>query len=184
MAVFPGDLLEVHNLSEHDLRLTWDGRSVTIAPHKARTATFEQVANHFGHPYSGVEERKIADETGNWHVAPTREDERARISVKGGWDLGSSKTGGLQVLVAPPEVEVYDLDGERVWTVLEDPTGEHHGERPREVEGSNTEQISRLEKQLRALKMQVEANARDLDVPDAASHDDDDLPDLDVPVDE
>jgi hypothetical protein len=183
MPVFPGDLLEVHNLSEAELRLTWDGRSVTIAPHKKRAASFEQVVNHFGHPYAGVEERKIADETGNWHVAPTREDERARISVKGGWDLGSSKTGGLQVLGPPPAVEVYDLDGERVWTVLEDPTGEHSQPRVAEVEGNNSEQISRLEKQLRALKMQVEANARDLAVPDSPAHSDD-LPDLDVPVDE
>lgn len=183
MPVFPGDLLEVHNLSDHDLKLTWDGRTVVIGPHRKRAASFEQVVNHFGHPYSGAEERKISDETGNWHVAPAREDERARISVKGGWDLGSSKTGGLQVLVAPPEVEVYDLDGERIWTVVEDPTGERSAPGPKEIESDNTEQISRLERQLRALKMQVEANARDLDVPDSPAHSDE-LPDLDVPVDE
>ena len=184
MTVYPGDLLEVHNNEDYELKLTWDGRSFLVGPHRKRMVPFEQVVNHFGHPYAGAEEHKVSDESGVWHVVPTREDERARVSLKGGWDIGSTRTGGLQVLVRPPNVEIFDQDGNRVWTVLEDPDGSHQGQGPAAVDplGDNREQIARLTRQLKALEMQVEANSRDLHVPDAAPAGD--LPDLDVPVDE
>jgi hypothetical protein len=191
MPVGPGDFLKVYNASDfYTLKLTWDGKSVVVPPGKVRMATFEQVVNHLGHPGSGAAPVKGYDESGAFtHVIPPREDERARVSIKQGWDIGSSRAGGLQELVPPPDIRVYDQDDNRVWTVVEDPTGEHQA--PSGGQGDQygqADQINRLERQLQALKLQMQVNAgsADLTVPGVtgSSVDDGGLPDLDVPTDD
>lgn len=185
MAVYPGDYLKVHNKSDTPLKLTWDGRSVTIKPHTVGMATFEQVVNHFGHPGAGSEPTKIFDETGQWHVVPPRVDEVSRISIKQNWELGGAHAGtGLMTLTRPPDVEIFDQDDNRIWTVAEDPTGEHQmsGASPGQ-EFSQTDQISRLRRQVELLEKQMSGQSADLQVP-GVGRSDTELPDLDVPTDD
>jgi hypothetical protein len=183
---FPGDYLKVHNRSDRELKLTWDGRSVKIGPGKVGLATFEQVVNHLGHPAAGGAEQKMEDETGNFHIVPTRDDERKRVSIKQGWDLGSPHAGGLQTLVAPPDVAVYTQDDERVWTVVEDPEGEHQMPVSAGQPFNQGDQIERLRRQLTLLEKQVAGgDSADLSIPGvSATRRDGELPDLDVPTDD
>jgi hypothetical protein len=175
--------LKVHNKSDEPIKLTWDGRSVTVQPGKVGMATFEQVVNHFGHPAAGTVPTKMFDETGAMHVVPPRADERARISIKQNWELGQPHAGtGLMTLNRVPDVEIYDQDDQRIWTVAEDPLGEHQMTSTA-TPFNQTDQIARMERQLDLMKKQMSGGSADLRVP-GVSQTDSELPDLDVPTDD
>lgn len=171
MACYPGDFLTIKNLSPFPVTLQWDGRRTTIPPRSTGMATFEQVSHTFGDPYSTeTEDAKIIDPFGNFRYVPSRQQECKRLSNKG-WTLGSV----TQALLEPsptPKIETYDPDGNRIYTVVEDPTGERAAPRT-PSEQNHDEQIKMLERQLEILKHRIGAN--DIDVhtsnPDAPTDD-------------
>jgi hypothetical protein len=130
--------------------------------------TFEQMANTLGHPGSGANTYRVEDNLGMFHWVPARSDEVFRVASKNSWDLGSALSG-LTTLNPPPEVEVYTQEDERLYTVAEDPSGEHQMMLVSTASAAPADQIKRLEAQLSALQAQVRGDAADLSVPGMTS---------------
>lgn len=154
---FPGDILQLHNLSDKPITLQWDGRKTTIPPKKVGFVSFEQAVHEFGHPASTSKEMKLTDPMGNWHMVATRQEEVKRICLRHRWNLGIPDP--LQdATVTVPEFTLTDQDGNRIWTVAEDPSGEHI------LTVTNTnplmeDKIAYLERQLQLLKGEFDLNA-------------------------
>lgn len=173
----PGDYLKVKNNSEIPIPLTWDGRTTTIKPKSMGLASFEQVTNHFGHPAAGSTVTIATDEFGNRYDIPTRDDERKRVSVKQGWELGTST--GLTLTGPVPDVEFYDQDDNRIYTVAEDPEGHHQAPASVATPFNQGDQLARLKRQVDMLEKQMRAPDSiedDDDIPDAPTDDIEDAP--------
>lgn len=99
------------NLSDRPITLPHDVHGdVTIKPHAERVVPFEYIIVAFGDPRihndgdNRVRTREYQDRLTLWGYYPgiTSAEEWAEIA---------------------PQFEVYDMDGERIWTILEDPDG-------------------------------------------------------------
>lgn len=164
----PGDYLKIHNKSDSPISMTWDGRTTTVKANSLGLASFEHVIHHFGDPVSGtLDSAKITDEFGNVRYAPSRDNERRRLQMKHGWALGIKDP--LLTENPVPDVEIYDQDDNRIWTVAEDPTGEHQLVPPNPASISQDDQIARLQRQIDLLKKQASGQSPDLSIPGVPS---------------
>jgi|SRR6516164_2741738 hypothetical protein len=143
--------LVVHNLSsEREITIGWNNHFVTIPPGESRTATWDAVINFFGDPRAVDDMFSAKDDAGVVSWVPDRATEVRRLRSK--W--GNSFAVEEGKIIGPP-VEITNLQGERIWTVYEDPQGEHVNPRLIAVENQQN-----LDTQIRQLQKQVETLQR------------------------
>lgn len=123
----PGDFLLVKNNSDKKLSLGWNSRDYSIDPGNQQPVPMEAVVNAFGDPRSSDVVRTVR--FGGPDSPPAfiadRESEVRRLRCRWGILDGPENTfENAEGEVKVPEVEVYTLDGERVNTVIDDPSGE------------------------------------------------------------
>ena len=101
------------------LTLKWDSRPYVVSVGDTAFAPFEAVSVAVGDPRSSDETRTVRDESGNvgWIVDRATEVRRLRT-------LYDNQTGDLSEIKYAPLLDVFDLEGERVKTVLDDPEGD------------------------------------------------------------
>ena len=133
MALGPGDFVKVtyrwrqrrllngdeYFDNETPLTLMWDSRPYLVKVGETAFAPFEAVSVATGDPRSGASTTSIRDDAGNvgWVVDRPTEVRRLRT-------LYDNQTGDLGEILFAPVLEVENLEGERVRTVLDDPEGD------------------------------------------------------------
>lgn len=140
--------LVVHNKSDVQVTLGWNNHFVTIPPGQSRTATFDAVANFFGDPRAVDDMHSEVNDAGVRSWIPDRKSEVRRLQCKWGNNFGMDESK-----IFAPEVEVTTLEGERIWTVVEDPEGVHVNPKLIAIENQQDleTQINRMQKQLDTL---------------------------------
>jgi hypothetical protein len=102
--------------------------------------------------------------------------------MKHGWVLGVKDP--LLTEAPIPDVEIYDQDDQRIYTVAEDPDGEHQLSPTSANQYSQDDQIARLQRQIDLLKKQANGQSADLNIPGVPSNLALAGEDEDVPTDE
>jgi hypothetical protein len=101
------------------LTLMWDSRSYVVQPGDSAFAPFEAVTVAVGDPRSSDSTRVVRDEAGNVGWVVDRETEVRRLRT-----LYDNQTGDLAEIKYAPLLEVTDLEGDPIRTVLDDPDGD------------------------------------------------------------
>lgn len=106
------DLVNITNTGDRDFTLPHDGLGhVTITPGQTRTLPFEYASTFFGHPAVRNEGKDLQ-----------RVRERERVQTIWGFYAGIDDEDEWRVTTCP-QFTVTDLDGKRIYMVLEDPDG-------------------------------------------------------------
>lgn len=114
-----GDYVQVKNNDDKPLILTYDSRRHVIEPGATRPIPFECGNLYFGDPRSSTNIASKRDNVGRVQFIPDRATEVRRLRT-----LYDNQMGDDTIIDNHPDVEVYDYDGNRVTTVLDDPSGE------------------------------------------------------------
>jgi|SRR5215471_2215684 len=113
------DILRVVNKGEQTFRMMYDSRNYNLVPNEDQFVPFPAIALWFGDPRSAAAVGSLQDERGVRTWVPDRETEVRRLRAK--YD---NRMGDESLIENHPSVEIYTLDNERVYTVLDDPTGD------------------------------------------------------------
>lgn len=140
MAVELGDFVRVVNKDSISIRLTWAGRRYEADPGQEVMAPFEAVMKDLGDPRATEAVRSVSSDNGTVQFISDRLTEKRRLEL-------------LYHVVPPPKVEVFTMSGDRIWTVAEDPDGEHVTPTVITVSQSSSDKqrIQRLESQVNYL---------------------------------
>lgn len=116
------DFVRVKNVGTAPLNVGYDGRRWTLKPGAAKDTVMPAAAAFlwFGDPRSGGTSQTVRDEKGILCIVPDRLSEVRRLRAKYGGSTGDEATFDD---VKIPSVEVYDLDGDRLTMVIDDPQG-------------------------------------------------------------
>lgn len=114
-----GDVVRVQNVGDAPFVIAYDGRNYKLEPQKDVFMPFEAAVLWFGDPRSTNTIQSVRNEKGTVAFIPDRETEVRRLRVKYG-NIG----GDERFVQVHPDVEVYDVEGNRIKTVLDDPEGE------------------------------------------------------------
>lgn len=145
----PGDVVRVHNLDDTDYEFMWDSVGYVVPANGDGMMPFEAMANWFGDPRSTSSIRSNTDHKGLRGWIPDRETEVRRLRMKYGVEQGDER-----VIREHPNVEVYTASGERVLTVLDDPSGQSTNvEVPRSAKSFEdlATQVTNLQNQIAAI---------------------------------
>jgi hypothetical protein len=141
-----GETLRVVNLSTRDTyRFAWNSRQYVLAPGASEFMPFDAVKVYTGDPRATNNVRTSRDSIGIVSFLPDRATEVRRLRLLYAAPFGeymrASDVGGIFVNSNPdepneslatrfawegvriPQVEVYNIRGERIYTVLDDPEG-------------------------------------------------------------
>jgi hypothetical protein len=139
-----GETLKVVNVGAQTLRFAWNSRQYVIPPGGADFMPFDAVKVYVGDPRATNNVRTSRDSLGIVSFLPDRATEVRRLRLLYAAPFGeymrASDVGGIFVSApvesAPdpgqvyawdgvhvPQVEVYNIRGERIYTVLDDPEG-------------------------------------------------------------
>ena len=112
------DFVQASNNTDEPIE--WDG--YTYQPGARRMVPFLAMTNSFGDPRSVNGTHQIfRSPDGTTGVIPPREIQRGKVAVA--WNAGSGP--GYSILWDEiPKLEFYNVDGERIFTVYDDPTGD------------------------------------------------------------
>lgn len=122
-----GDILKCTNTGTRIFRGQWDLVDYVIPPDGADFIPFEAVKLFFGDPRSGKTVVSFRDSRGIVGFIPDRSAEVRRLRLL--YDHGFGEYTGLegpQVVWEPnkiPDIRVETLKGERIFTVIDDPSG-------------------------------------------------------------
>ena len=141
------EILNLKNVGPVDLRFQWNNQKFLVRAGQTLPIYMEAIVTWFGDPNSS-----------NSDGDPARATEHRRIAMKYGAFNGSDHT-----FTPFPEVEVWNTDGRRIWTPMEDPEGElMFGTSPTEVVSGTDEAVrilvdrhAKLEAELVALRAMV-----------------------------
>lgn len=124
-----GDTVRVVNKEMYPIRRPFNNRDFTIPANSDAYVPFEWVKLYFGDPRSGEKVQRVQDERGNDMIIADRRAEVIRL--RNYWQSsvivfreyipGEEFEGPISDLI--PTVEVYSLNGDRIWTVVDDPYG-------------------------------------------------------------
>lgn len=156
----PGDFLQVNNTSNQSITLGWDSREYVLTPGSQKPVPMEAVINAFGDPramdvvhtvrFGGPDSPPafIADRTSEVRRL------RQRWGIHDGPESSFENAEGKAMV---PSVEVYTLDGQRLYTVVDDPAGNKSA--PVTPSSSNTtleDLLARQQQQIDFLKAQLD----------------------------
>lgn len=157
----PGDVVRIRNVGEVEWKDLYGGTRYRVRPGGEGIIPFEAACLWFGHPDA------VDIDPRNRY----RSEEYARLRVRYGvyevdalWDENK------------PKIEVFDLDGVRVITVIDDPLGETINPDTNDAAQTQLLQVKMTEmaKQMVAMQAQIDATARgDIAVANAGTITDD-----------
>lgn len=114
-----GDIVRAVNTGDLPFTIGWDSRQYKLEPGKDTFIPFEAACLWFGDPRSSNSIQSIKNQHGMVSFVPDRDSEVRRLRVKYG------NIGGDERFVDPgPSVDLYDLEGNQITTVLDDPEGD------------------------------------------------------------
>lgn len=128
---------EGHPSLGQPLRLKWDSREYVISQGESRPVPFDAVKRYFGDPRSSDKPQVIHDEYGVYNQVADRFSELALLQQL--WlssDFGTNQVKFREIVPDDrtqfaagisdriPKVEVFTLEGERIYTVVDDPYGD------------------------------------------------------------
>lgn len=125
--IAPNDTVKVINKGDKKFVIGWNNRYYTLLPKKDAHVPIEAVINAFGDPRAGGNMAYLRPEDGGTGVVPDRASEIRRLAQLYGIETQQLKDHASGDSESPrplPVVEVYTLDGDRLYTVLEDIPGE------------------------------------------------------------
>jgi hypothetical protein len=114
-----GDWVRVRNVGDEPVKVQWDSRFYKIPVDGETFMPFEAAKLWFGDPRSSGNVASHRDVTGMVSWIPDRATEVRRLRA-----LYDNQFGDERVIAKHPLVEVYTQQGDRVYTVLDDPDGE------------------------------------------------------------
>lgn len=133
-----GDLVVVHNLGRTPITWQWNSRDYHIAVGGFNHIPFDLMKKECGDPRASTTSTSLRDQWGELMLIPSREDEVRRmmqlhthVQQPGEPMFREIPKGSRDFLVKGqitnrcPEVRVETLTGEQVYTVLDDPFGDH-----------------------------------------------------------
>jgi hypothetical protein len=137
--------LRVRNIDSSPITIGWGNVYITIEPGEQKLASLDHVINYFGDPRAIENTQNIKHDSGVVGFIPDRKSEVRRLQCKWGNTFAQDESH-----IYGPAVEVYTLDGDRVWTVMEDPDGHHASPTlmANEHQLSLEAQINRMQSQL------------------------------------
>ena len=170
------ELARVLNKHSKPFKAKYDNQTYLIKPNSETIVPLDAVCLWMGNPSSVDYDEKRRD----------RSDEYRRLRAKYGvYEHDDRMEENL------PRLEAYTLDGERIWTVLEDPEGEHAGSvtPPRTDDDAVAAQILSMQQQIDALQAVLKVRGvepREVRGDDGEGEDDgqDDLDDPDTLFDD
>lgn len=114
----PGDMVYATNNDDKDVIFTWNSRKFVLTPGRKTPITIEAVINHLGDPRSSgnIASYVTAGKETGW--VPDRLSEVRRLRNKYGNVFGDET-----VINNTPSVTIEDLEGNRIYTVVDDPDG-------------------------------------------------------------
>src|SRR4051812_31898248 len=114
-----GDIVRAVNTGGAVFTIGWDSKQYKLEPGKDTFIPFEAACLWFGDPRSTNSIQSIKNQHGMVSFVPDRDSEVRRLRVKYG------NIGGDERYVDPgPSVDLFDLEGNQITTVLDDPEGE------------------------------------------------------------
>jgi len=118
MSDWTNEFVQVRNNTEKNIQ--WDGRDYPAG--STRTVPYLNMINGFGDPRSTNGSHQVFRATnGEQGVIQPRESERIKVSNI--WGIGN---GGTNTWEDIPHLEFFDMEsGEKLYTVVEDPLGNH-----------------------------------------------------------
>lgn len=114
-----GDWVRVRNVGDEPVKVQWDSRVYKVPVNGETFMPFEAAKLWFGDPRSGGNVASHRDVMGMVSWIPDRATEVRRLRA-----LYDNQFGDERVIANHPHVEVYTQQGDRVYTVLDDPDGE------------------------------------------------------------
>lgn len=141
------DVVRIRNLMDREWSAMYNSQTYRMGPGGETIAPYIAVCNWFGHPEAvdmGPRERY-------------RTDEYARLRVFYGVYDDEDKWDELT-----PKVEVYDLDGNRITTVIDDPSGSALTPAQSTVAERDllVRQMAQMQKQMAAMQTQLDVQNR------------------------
>lgn len=150
-----GDFVRVKSQDERDWRFMWNSRPYPLPAGGDVLMPFECAALWFGDPRSSTNVMSIRDEQGVVTWVGDRATEVRRLRTK--YD---NQFGDETQIVNAPKVEVYDLDDNRIYTVLDDPQGDTTSLVTNTVADQAT-LLAQLQRQDRMIRALMEAQGMD-----------------------
>lgn len=160
-----GDLLRVVSKDTKPHKLLWDSRQYVITSEKPTHVPFEVVKLYFGDPRSSDKIASYQDIHGVTHWVPDRASEIRRLRC-----LYDNQLGDENTVTKHPNVEVYDYDGNRVLTVLDDPEGRSTSQARLTVQDNDEMMhlIRRQQQQIDILMQRLQVTGDDIEPEEAA----------------
>lgn len=120
-----GDIVKVVNHGNRPIKLKWDSREYPIAPRTEEFVPFEAAKLYFGDPRSTKNVQSVRDDRGVVGFVSDRATEVRRLRLLWDHKFGEYIPGEVNAFQSEliPRVEVFDLKGNKISTVLEDPEG-------------------------------------------------------------
>lgn len=117
----------------------------------------------------------------------TRTDQHYRLRARFGWHAGLMEEDRWEAL--RPKLEVYTLEGERVWMILDDPTGENTRRSPlveQEIQAASEldllrERMEQQERELEAMRNLIQGKVAEQETGEGGDEAEEDKP-RQVPV--
>lgn len=163
----PESIFKVVNVGHTPVDLMYDSRTWHWEPGQVQYVPFPVVALHLGDPRSVGAPSAYRDRHHAPVFIPSREQEVARLrQLYGGTFFGEqdsfigvpyderTKELGEPYRLPHPEMEVFDTDDNRVYTVLDDPRGERAATMTPVSAMSFDDQLAALQRQMNALLAQ------------------------------
>lgn len=156
-----GDIVRIVNKDTRPVTITSGGRSYTLPVGKETAIPFDAMTLWFGDPRADKDMKAYRDEQGIATWIPDRASEVRRLRIKWGIHFGdASVVYDLNAETQPPLVEIYDLAGERIYSVIDDPLGENVVESRQSVAEQN-DLLATIQRQQRQIDQLLEAAGLD-----------------------
>lgn len=139
----PNDMVRVRNLGDENLRIAYDSKATVIPPGQDGFVAKEAACAHFGVWWSQPGGRPI-----------DRKEEARRVKGLYGCFPGSPVEGDWEN--SKPKVEIYEMDGTRVSTVIEDPEGVNLPVTERQDDSHLRTTVQAMQEQLEKMQSQLD----------------------------
>jgi hypothetical protein len=114
------DIIQVKNVGTGTWRAGWNSVQYAIPPGKSKYIPMHVIVSEFGDPRSTSSAITVTSPSGRAQAIPSRGSEVARLcQLYGAYD------DILKLQRKAPKIELYDQDGIRIYSPIDDPSGEN-----------------------------------------------------------
>jgi hypothetical protein len=157
-----GDIIDIKRDDESPYTLRWDNKPYLCEIGKSTFVPFEAIANALGDPRSGPNVANLRDVSGNNFFVNDRATEVRRLRT-----LYDNQLGSEGEILYAPEMDVEDLEGASIQTVLNDPEGDSVTPVETTLLDRDT-LLAQLARQQRMIETLAQAQNIDLNDPEAS----------------